>query len=291
MTGPTDVWPLDPSNPEAARTTLDGHAGLFAGATVVGIGVTARTVRELHILAHALVRLLVESGFASVAIEGDHAASEALDAFVARGVGDPETTLRESRPFLATRELLDLVLWLRRHNAHDRARAVHIVHGGTDDLTSPAALERSLAQEVIAWHEQTSDRIVYLGGAAHTAVAAERVVTPAPTEPTPSAGYLLRQYFAMGYRSVGLTFGSGPIPQLVPPPPPGSLEARLDQLSHPTVLVVPRASGLRGAHTVRIVGPNYEPRDDPRHVMAGDLERWFDVVLHQKTATSAHFLT
>jgi erythromycin esterase-like protein len=106
-----------------------------------------RTVRELHILAHALVRLLVESGFASVAIEGDHAASKALDAFVARGVGDPGTTLRESRPFLATRELLDLVLWLRRHNAHDRARAVHIVHGGTDDLTSPAALERSLAQE------------------------------------------------------------------------------------------------------------------------------------------------
>jgi Erythromycin esterase len=111
------------------------------------------------------------------------------------------------------------------------------------------------------------------------------------TSITPSAGYLLRQYFAMGYRSVGLTFGSGPIPQLVPPPPPGSLEARLDPLSHPTVLVVPRASGLRGAHTVRIVGPNYEPRDDPRHVMAGDLERWFDVVLHQKTATSAHFLT
>jgi erythromycin esterase len=290
VTGPTDVWPIDPSTPDAARTTLDGHAELFADAAVVGIGVTARTVRELQIVAHGLVRLLVESGCSSVLIEGDRDASSALDAFVTHGVGDPEATLRRSRPFLATRELLDLVLWLRRHNERDRSRAVRLVHGGADDLSSPAALERSLADEVIAWREHTGHRIVYLGGAAHTAVVGERVVSPAPTEPTPSAGYLLCQHFAMGYRSTGLTFGSGPIPQPVPPPPPESLEARLDHLPYPTALVATPAWCLHGARTLRIVGPGYAPSADSRHVMTGDLTGWFDIVVHHKAATSVNFL-
>jgi hypothetical protein len=71
------------------------------------------------------------------------------------------------------------------------ADRVRIVHGGHDELSSPQALERSLADQVISWHERFGHRIVYLG-AYHTAVAAERAMAAIAAEPAASAGSLLR---------------------------------------------------------------------------------------------------
>src|SRR5712671_3251656 len=92
---------LDDASPEAAKASLERHRALWSDATVVGVGATARSVRELHILAHGLVRLLVvELGFRAVVIEGDRPASEQLDTFVREGTGDPRSILARSRPFL-----------------------------------------------------------------------------------------------------------------------------------------------------------------------------------------------
>jgi hypothetical protein len=157
---------------------------------------------------------------------------------------------------------------------------VRIVHGGHDELSSPQALERSLADQVISWHERFGHRIVYLGGAYHTAVAAERAMAAIPAEPAASAGSLLRGALGRRYLGrvdvpVGLTFGSGTIPQPVPPPAPGTPEAELHALGHRTVLVPlgqlpdppPRA---QGPDRVRIVGPGYDAKDDAHHAMVGD---------------------
>src|SRR5918996_2840577 len=95
------VSPIDATSPETAAAGLGRHADLWSGTDVVGVGWTARTVRELHAVAHGLIRVLVERlGFRSVHIEGDHAASEALDTFVRTGSGDPQRTLESARPFL-----------------------------------------------------------------------------------------------------------------------------------------------------------------------------------------------
>lgn len=291
----TGALPLDATTPGSALAGLQVRADLWTDADVVGIGWTARTVRELHVVAHGLVRLLVERhGFRAVVIEGDRQASEALDAFVRDGTGDAGVILAGARPFLATEEMLDLVRWLRQHNERQPSRPVGIVHGGADDLSSPAALERSLAEPVIAWHDRSGDRIVYLGGAVHTAVAPERVAAFVP-EPVRTAGSWFRDRFGSRYRSVGLTFGSGTIPQAVPLPPPTSLEARLDELEHATTLVTTRelrdrSPSIAGVDRVRIVGPTYDPADDGNHAMTGDPTTWFDIVIHQELATTATFL-
>jgi hypothetical protein len=119
------------------------------------------------------------------------------------------------------------------------ADRVRIVHGGRDELSSPQALERSLADQVISWHEQFGHRIVYLGGAYHTAVAAERAMAAIAAEPAASAGSLLRG--APGRRNlsgrVDVQVGLGTIPQPAPPPAPRTLEAELDALGYRTVLV------------------------------------------------------
>lgn len=290
------VWPLDATSPASVLVGLDAHAELWSDTDVVGVGWTARTVRELHVVAHGLVRLLVErGGFRSVLIEGDRAVSEALDAFVRTGASDPRAALAAARPFLATEELLDLVLWLRAHNDHHRARPVRVVHGGADDLSDPAALERSLADQVTAWREQHGDRIVYIGGTVHTAVAPQRALTSTPNEVVPSAGSLIRSRLGAHYLSVGLTFGSGAIPQHVPPAPASSLEARLDTVAHPTYLLDSREASnhawLHGTDRIRFVGPGYDPDHDADHVMTGDPRAWFDILVHQKAATSVDFLT
>jgi erythromycin esterase len=103
----------------------------------------------------------------------------------------------------------------------------------------PAALERSLADQVTAWREQHGDRIVYIGGTFHTAVATRRAMADTPTEVVPTAGSLLRSHLGAGYLSVGLTFGSGSTPQDVPNPP-ASLEGRLDTMPHGTFPLEPR---------------------------------------------------
>lgn len=50
---------LDLATPESVVAALDEHVDMWSHAEVVAIGWTARTVHELHVVAHGLVRLLV----------------------------------------------------------------------------------------------------------------------------------------------------------------------------------------------------------------------------------------
>lgn len=291
------AWSLDATSPESVQAGLGARLDRWSSAEVVGVGWTARTVRELHLVTHGLVRLLVQRlGFRAVLVEGDRALSKALDDFVRTGAGDPRAALARSRPFLANTELLDLVLWLRSHNNQHRVQPVRVVHGGADDLSYPAALERSLADQVTSWHEHHGDRIIYLGGVAHTAVAAQRATTYHGNDVVPNAGSLIRSHLGSRYLSVGLTFGSGAIPEHVPHPPPASLEARLDTMPHETFLLEPHEPDnyrrLRGTDRIRLVGPGYNPDKDADHAMTGgDPRDWFDILVHQKIATGVSFLT
>ena len=203
---------LDTTTPESIVAGLDARVDLWSDADVVALGWTARTVHELHIVAHGLVRLLVgRLGFRSVLIEGDRETSRRLDALLSGGVGDLQSTLAGARAFLATAEMLDIVRWLQRWTLDNNGERVRVVHDGYDDLSSPTALEHSLADQLLSWHGRSGHRIVDIGGTYHTA-AAERTTPAAATDPVPSAGSLLRDALGARYISVGLTFGSGTIP-------------------------------------------------------------------------------
>jgi erythromycin esterase len=211
---------------------------VWTDAEVVGVGWTARTVRGLHLAAHGLVRLLVERhGFRAVSIEGDPRVSAALDEFVRTGVGDPRATLARARSFLATEELLALVLWVRRYNERNEDTQVRVVHGSEENVSTSDAIERGLADQITTWLQQNGDRIVHVGGAFHTAVARTRRTRAAAGPVAPSAGARLRDRFGQGYLSVGLTFGSGSIPQPVPPPAPRFIERWLDDMSASAVFL------------------------------------------------------
>lgn len=293
-------WSIDVGSPEAVAAGIGARPELWDGADVVGVGWTARTVHELHVIALGLVEHLVGTvGFRSVHVEGDWEASQALDRFVVAGEGDPRRILAPARPFLASEEMADLFLWLRQFNesAGNRADPVRVVHGGTDDLSNHTNMERGFAEHILAWRAEHPGGLVYVGGTSHLAAAEGRVITPFPVEPTTTAGGHLRRWLGDRYRSVGLTFGSGSIPQPVPPPAPGTLEAVLDGLPPTTAaleaddLSAALAAASPPVDRTRLVGPRYDPADDAHHVMVGDVPTWFDLVIHHKVASSVTFLT
>src|SRR5436309_8432784 len=140
-------------------------------ATVVALGSATRQSHELSVLTHRVMRFLVEEhGFRSLALEGDEAASIALDMFVRTGAGDPRAILAGARSFWRLAEILAAVRWLRARNERnpdDPVRVVHVaeqLREAMGQLPGSEDVERRTAQITIAWHEQTGDRIVYWGG-------------------------------------------------------------------------------------------------------------------------------
>ena len=102
----------------------------------------------------------------------------------------------------------------------------------------PLALERSLASQLLSWHDRSGHRIVYVGGAYHTA-AAERTTAAGGGDPVPSAGACYGTRLGpLRVSAADLRLGHDPQP--VPSPAPRTLEAELDALGRRTVLVPPR---------------------------------------------------
>ena len=228
--------PVQHLQPGSHGPDLDRLLELSSGATVVGLGATARTTRELALLASRAVRtLLSQGGFTALLLEGDPQAGALLDEHVATGRHDAIDILAQARPFLRTREILDTIAWMRTLDDPPR-----VVHGPA--IVSGPNLERDVADHIISWHRQTGDRIVWWGGAAHTAVGAAR--------------YLYEHFGVSGYRSVGLLFDHGDALAPIPPAGPELLEARLRDEPAETLF-----SELDAGHAerIRILGPTFDP--------------------------------
>ncbi len=288
-------------NASAQPLSTEGDAALddvrpivesLADATVVALGVSARITHELSVVAARFVRVLVaERGFRSFVLEGAVLVSAELDAYLRTGAGDPTELLGRARPFWRTWEILGLVRWLRTWNEQhpdDPVRAAHPVDAAavpSIQLDGPAAIERALAADVLAWHESTGHRIVYWGGLAHT--------TPREVDGHPSLGARLRERFGAGYAHVGLTLGAVETGE-VPPPAPEFAEAVLNS-AEPAAYALdlhgdtPDAARawLEGSALVRVVGPRYDPAV---RLEGGSLARWFDAVVHVRDTTLLRML-
>ncbi|MFJ6480198.1 MULTISPECIES: erythromycin esterase family protein [unclassified Streptomyces] len=106
---------LAPGAPVADLKPL-GEA--LRGTRIVGLGESTHGTSEFFRLKHRIVEFLVrEEGFTTLAMEASQSAARALDAYVRYGTGDPERLVARLGFWTwRTREMVDLVEWLRAHN-------------------------------------------------------------------------------------------------------------------------------------------------------------------------------
>jgi erythromycin esterase len=130
-------------------------------ARVVALGEAAHGSRESLLLKHRLLEFLVqELGFTTFAIEANWPEVRALDDYVVRGRGNPREALEALRAWSwNTQEILELVQWMRAHNADPDREAKLRLHGF--DMQLPTAAARELLAylgRVDPEHAQRIDR-------------------------------------------------------------------------------------------------------------------------------------
>lgn len=122
LDGPSENRTSDSRDSEdALMETVSGlldRGGTTEGDRVVGLGEVTHGTRECFRLKMGLVGLLVrEFGVRTVAFEADISAACALDAYVRKGEGDPETALAGLEKWMwRVESVRDLLSWLRSFN-------------------------------------------------------------------------------------------------------------------------------------------------------------------------------
>ncbi|OLT31363.1 hypothetical protein BJF79_37470 [Actinomadura sp. CNU-125] len=133
----------DPLRTVDPAVPLDDLAPLrrsIGDAAVVGLGESVHGAAELSRLKHRTLRLLVERmGFRSIAWEVDWTMGVRIDAYIREGEGDLNALMSEILPSYRTREVADVLRWLRDFN-EGRADKVRFV-GVEYFLTRPQAYD------------------------------------------------------------------------------------------------------------------------------------------------------
>lgn len=286
--------PLDSLDPDAAADDLAPLRAVIGDAEVIGIGEAVRGARsagELRRFTHRVLRFAVEElGVRALVLEERSLeAANALDRYVRTGAGSSSSALREAWSPWRSAEVQNVLEWLRARNALHPEAPVRVVGAISED-------ELGLAGHVLQWLERTGERIVYWGGAAHSAVASANDLTyPPRSPPGPSDGARLRRALGSGYLSVGCICDHAIAGDPLPPPPSHFAEAPLAQVESP-VWYLDLRQPVDGAArrwlgepaTTRLVGPRYDPRQNADFCMSGTpFGEWFDAILYARAVTPA----
>ncbi|MFI1445560.1 erythromycin esterase family protein [Streptomyces virginiae] len=125
--------PLSTLAPGAPVEDLKPLGEALRGTRIVGLGESTHGTGEFFRLKHRIVEFLVrEEGFTTLAMEASQSAARALDAYLRYGGGCPERLVARLGFWTwRTREMVDLVEWLRAHN-RDLPEGRRIRFAGTD---------------------------------------------------------------------------------------------------------------------------------------------------------------
>jgi erythromycin esterase-like protein len=117
---------VDPTKPLDGLRSLRAHIG---DARIVGLGESVHGAAEEIALEHRTLRLLVERlGFRSVAWEEDWTTGLDIDRYINGGDAELDALVREMSPQWQSREVADVLAWLRAFNAkRDDGDKVHYV--------------------------------------------------------------------------------------------------------------------------------------------------------------------
>jgi erythromycin esterase len=284
--------PLNSLEQNASADDLAPLREIIGDAKVIGIGETVRGARsagELRRFAHRVLRFAVdELGVRALVLEERTLeAANALDTYVRTGAGSSEDALRAAWSPWQSVEVLTVLGWLRERNALRADDQVRVVGAISED-------EIGLAGHVLDWMERTGDRIVYWGGAAHSAVSSANDLTHPPRSPPgPSDGTQLRRALGTAYLSVGCICDHAVAGEPLPPPPSYFAEAPLANVEPPVWYLDVREPVDDAARrwagepaTTRLIGPQYDPRRNAQFCMSGTpFGAWFDAILYVREIT------
>lgn len=143
-------------DPAASHDELGALRDVIGDARVVVLGEANHGAREFFLLKHRLVRFLVEEmGFNTFAMEATWPESNLVDDYLATGRGEPEVLLSRLYFWIwNTREVLDLIEWMRQYNRSAGGRRIRF--GGFD----------------IQYPRMAMDQVVEFAGRVDTAAAA-----------------------------------------------------------------------------------------------------------------------
>ena len=143
---PVSTWiaatavPLTTTDPAAPLDDLTPLRDAVGGAEIVGLGESVHGAAQELTLKHRALRVLVEQlGFRSVAWEEDWTTGRRIDEYIGGGAGDPAGLLARMSPQWQSREVADVLRWLREFNSGrpDKVRFVGVEYY----LTGPDAYD------------------------------------------------------------------------------------------------------------------------------------------------------
>ncbi|MEQ3593637.1 erythromycin esterase family protein [Bacillus albus] len=113
--------PLKTTNPTASLNDLKSLKNMVGSASIVGLGEATHGAHEVFTMKHRIVNYLVsEKGFTNLVLEEGWDRALELDRYVLTGKGSPSQHLS---PTFKTKEMLDLLDWIRQYNANPKHKS------------------------------------------------------------------------------------------------------------------------------------------------------------------------
>jgi erythromycin esterase-like protein len=214
------VTPKDPllSWLDGHLVPLDTEAGVatvakaLAPHAVVAAGEATHGTKQFFELKHRLFRQLVEQhGFRTLAMEMDHRAAAAVDAYLQSGSGDLEALVRGSYFFFEAREIVALLRWMRQHN-ETSARKVRFF-GFDLQEEQKVVVQRQCGDRsgcrVFMRDGFMAENVLAQGGGTFVWAHNGHIAHFEAADGWRPMGYYLREKLAAGYYAVVLEFDEG----------------------------------------------------------------------------------
>ncbi|PEP05386.1 erythromycin esterase family protein [Bacillus wiedmannii] len=113
--------PLKTTNSTASLNDLKPLKNMVGSASIVGLGEATHGAHEVFTMKHRIVNYLVsEKGFTNLVLEEGWDRALELDRYVLTGKGNP---IQHLSPTFKTKEMLDLLDWIRQYNTNPKHKS------------------------------------------------------------------------------------------------------------------------------------------------------------------------
>ncbi|WP_433947846.1 erythromycin esterase family protein [Bacillus tropicus] len=145
--------PLKTTNPNAPFNDLKPLKNMVGSASIVGLGEATHGAHEVFTMKHRIVNYLVsEKGFTNLVLEEGWDRALELDRYVLTGKGNPSQHLS---PIFKTKEMLDLLDWIRQYNANPKHKSKVRIIGM--DIQS---VNENVYNNIIEYIKRTNSKLV-----------------------------------------------------------------------------------------------------------------------------------